>query len=584
MFSKPKWVSAVSLYCGASAMATLAIPNHYSAIAAERNPDQYQHVLILSIDGLHGADITDPKLQSDLFNIRSLEQTGVTYTNAFTSKPSDSFPGTMAYLTGASPKTTGVYYDVSYDRQLTAPGGTAASPRGTVVPYDESIDKNPDLLSGGGDFSVGSIDLAKLPQDCTSGTCNPVYPHNYLQTNTIFDVAKAAGLHTAFSDKHPAYDLVNGPSGKAVGDLFTPEINAKVALEDGKLVDQSTAQNPASLTFNTVTNNVKTTEAYDDLKVNAILNQIKGLNSLGTIKNGVPAIFGMNFQAVSVAQKSKTGGIDVNSNGNENPSAEFTDALTHTDKSIGQILDALKQNNLFDSTLVIVLAKHGQNPRLGSATLVKDSLIPDTLKAAGIEVAQATQDDVSLLWLKDQSKASEANRLLEELKAQNKTCGGTVQQNCNPGIDKIFFGDKLEYAGFGNPLQNRRTPDLIVKLKPGFILVGNLASTVKRAEHGGLSKDDTHVALIVGSSGLPTNLRGKIQAEKVMTTQIAVTALDALGLNSDKLEGAKIENTQALPGLSINDPRKCRSERGLQVCWTPSASSWEFPLPNYRRN
>jgi len=45
-----------------------------------------------------------------------------------------------------------------------------------------------------------------------------------LRSNTIFEVVKASGGHTAWADKHPAYDLVNGPSGKGVDDLYTPEI------------------------------------------------------------------------------------------------------------------------------------------------------------------------------------------------------------------------------------------------------------------------------------------------------------------------------------------------------------------------
>ncbi|MHC5833835.1 MAG: hypothetical protein ACYT04_000000102010, partial [Nostoc sp.] len=89
--------------------------------------------------------------------------------------------------------------------------------------------------------------------------------------------------------------IANGPSGKGVDDFYAPEINAKVALENGKLVDQSTAQNPANLTFKTTTKDTKLTEAYDDLKVNAILNQISGNNSLGTTKPGTPNLFGMNF-------------------------------------------------------------------------------------------------------------------------------------------------------------------------------------------------------------------------------------------------------------------------------------------------
>ncbi|MBN3948593.1 MAG: alkaline phosphatase family protein [Nostoc sp. NMS7] len=286
-----------------------------------KHPGKFKSVLLLSIDGLRQADLEDRKLQQYLPNINSLRQTGISYTNAFTSTPSDSFPGVLNYLTGASPKTTGVYYDDTYSRILSDKPG---SPAGIEVEFAENIDKNSDLLSGGGNFGINSIDASKLPVDSNG---NRVYPHNYLKVNTIFEVAKASGLHTAFIDKHPAYDIANGSSGKGVDDFYAPEINAKVALENGKLVDQSTAQNPANLTFKTTTKDTKLTEAYDDLKVNAILNQIAGNNSLGITKPGTPNLFGMNFQALSVAQKdaSNNGGIATNGT----PSSGLIDALEH---------------------------------------------------------------------------------------------------------------------------------------------------------------------------------------------------------------------------------------------------------------
>jgi hypothetical protein len=40
-------------------------------------------------------------------------------------------------------------------------------------------------------------------------------------------VVRAKGGRTAWADKHPAYDLVNGPSGKGVEDLYTPEITKR---------------------------------------------------------------------------------------------------------------------------------------------------------------------------------------------------------------------------------------------------------------------------------------------------------------------------------------------------------------------
>jgi hypothetical protein len=69
------------------------------------------------------------------------------------------------------------------------------------------------------------IDPAKLPVD--PKTCKPVYPHLYIKVNTIFEVARQHELRTAWSDKHPAYKILDSPSGTGVQDLFTPEINSQ---------------------------------------------------------------------------------------------------------------------------------------------------------------------------------------------------------------------------------------------------------------------------------------------------------------------------------------------------------------------
>ena len=65
------------------------------------------------------------------------------------------------------------------------------------------------LLNGG-----GGIDPNNLPQEGgreRAAWSPTLFPHNYLRDNTIFQVVRAAGGYTAWSDKHPAYDLVNGP-------------------------------------------------------------------------------------------------------------------------------------------------------------------------------------------------------------------------------------------------------------------------------------------------------------------------------------------------------------------------------------
>ncbi len=207
-------------------------------------PGPDQHVLLLSVDGLHQADLTDPQLQSSLTNIENLQDNGVTYSNAYTTSPSDSFPGTLAYLTGANPGTTGVFYDDSYSRTLLPPGSSSNATPGTEVTYFEAVDKNSALLSGGGNFDASSIDPNKLP--INPQTNQVVYPNQFLQTNTIFDVASQAGLYTAFSDKHPAYQIADGNNPSAINDLYTPEINSTTALLDnstGKTVDANALLN-----------------------------------------------------------------------------------------------------------------------------------------------------------------------------------------------------------------------------------------------------------------------------------------------------------------------------------------------------
>src|SRR5262249_22798664 len=127
----------------------------------------------------------------------------------------------------------------------------------------------------------------------------------------------------------------------------------------------------------------------------------------GRQKVGVPAIFGMNFQAVSVAQKVPGGGY---LNGGTQFSGELAGALDFVDQSLGRMVDELEKQRLFATTEIIVTAKHGQSPINRDAYLkVSPKTIPAIVDsvAAGL-TAHATQDDVSLLWLSDQSKTDAA--------------------------------------------------------------------------------------------------------------------------------------------------------------------------------
>jgi hypothetical protein len=454
------------------------------------------HVLLLSIDGLHALDLERFIAANPGSALAGLAQRGTTYTQASASRPSDSFPGLLALVTGGGPATTGVWYDDAYDRTLSAPGSDCST-KGTEVVLDESIDKDPTAVDGG-----GGIDPALLPLDPAKG-CTPVYPHDRLRVNTIFEVVRDNGGLTAWADKHPAYDLVNGPSGKGVDDLYTPEV-ASVPVE------------------------VVPTEGNDDLKVTAILNQINGLDHTGQQQVGVPAVFGMNFQAVSVAQKDAGGGY-LDALGT--PSTELEQALEHTDASIGKMLDELNTKGLLDATTVIVTAKHGQSPIDPSQRRIIDkAAIPSVVNAvADGLVAQATQDDVSLLWLTDQSKTPDAVALLSA-------------QAPSLGLQKILAGDSLKLM-FDDPTSDPSTPDIIGLPNTGVIYTSPTGTKI--AEHGGFSTDDTNVALVIAG---PSVGQGVIKSP-VETTQVAPTILAALGIDPGLLQAVQAEHTAVLPSL-----------------------------------
>jgi hypothetical protein len=175
-------------------------------------------VLLISVDGMHQVDLAGWIAANPTSTLAKLAASGVQYNEARTTTPSDSFPGTLALTTGGTPKSTGVYYDDSYDRTIYPPGQGCTGSPGSEAIFDESIDHDSTQLFSGG------IDPALLPHQMgRSGRCELVYPHDFVKVNTIFEVIKAAGGYTAWSDKHPAYEMLNGPSGAGVDDLYTPE-------------------------------------------------------------------------------------------------------------------------------------------------------------------------------------------------------------------------------------------------------------------------------------------------------------------------------------------------------------------------
>src|SRR6202035_4560653 len=101
------------------------------------------------------------------------------------------------------------------------------------------------------------------------------------------------------------------------------------------------------------------------LKVQAILNEIDGLSHDGKAPKPVPNVFGMNFQAVSVGQKLHEMSIKVTGGykeGDGTPPPALLTEIKFVDASIGRFVTELKRQGLYQTTAIIISAKHGQSP------------------------------------------------------------------------------------------------------------------------------------------------------------------------------------------------------------------------------
>jgi hypothetical protein len=548
------------------ALVALALVSLFSVTAAAQANGKYQHVLLISIDGMHALDfancskgVASSGNQTYCPHLASLSATGVHYLQAFTPKPSDSFPGLTAQITGGTPRSAGIFYDVSYDRALSPParttpygivGGEKLCPSviGTQVGFDEEIDYNYLALDSGkpnGSSGINGINPDYLPRDPKNG-CKPVYPHNYIRDNTIFNVVKNAGGYTAWSDKHPSYDFTNGPSGDGVDDLWSPEINSvPVAIPSVQGCNPLPDPGAAKRT-NAWTDSFQNIRCYDQYKVQAVLNWIDGKTHDGSASAPVPAVFGMNFQTVSVGEKlvepslSLTGGY-LDALGT--PSDSLLAEIQYVDTAVGQMVTELTKQGLIDSTLIIVSAKHGQSPVDPNRVLripaddpsdePPSQILSPSGVGPGLPVAQADEDDISMLWLTDQS--------------QTLSSVTTLMANENLfGQGEIFAGPSLTLQ-FNDPLVDSRTPDIIIAPNVGVIYTGGKA---KVAEHGGFAYDDRNVLLIVSNPKYrPTTFNDMVE-----TRQIAPTILKALGLNPNLLTAVQSEHTETLPGLPFTQP------------------------------
>ena len=511
------------------------------------------HVLLISVDGMHQQDLTWFVKHFPNSTLASLDRRGIEYRDARTPFPSDSFPGMVGQVTGGDPRVTGIYYDDTWNHDVFPAGTTKCSgpAPGGEAPYTEALDIDQTRLDAGQGLAglPGSILLmtsnplevinpAALPVD--PATCKPIFPNQYLKVNTIFNVATDHGLRTAWSDKHPAYQALSGPSGKGVTDYFTPEINSNAI---GFTTGDWTTDNAATM-------------QYDSYKVHAVLNWIDGLDHSGHKQVGVPAIFGMNFQTVSTAQKlptsdGLTGGYLP---GGKIPGPLLVRALNYINTEVGMMVTEIAKQGLASSTAIIISAKHGQSPTDPNALArVPDSPILSAINAAWAAthpsnpnlVIFSTNDDGMLLWLSDRSQTAAnfvKNYLLTHSAAANNINDQPITVSSS-GLRKVYAGAQSAKF-FGIPNSDPRHPDVLGIVQHGVVYTGG---TAKIAEHGGFDTQDRNVPILVVTPGLK---HGRSNAAQVETTQIAPTILSLLGLNPRELQAVQIENTRVLPGLN----------------------------------
>jgi arylsulfatase A-like enzyme len=132
--------------------------------------------------------------------------------------------------------------------------------------------------------------------------------------------------------------------------------------------------------------------------------------------------------------------------------------IESVDTSIGDIVNALKDRGIYDDTLIIITAKHGGSPIDPTRYVADGANTPATLLGTRIPYSEsplnptgigATEDDVSVLWLKKGESVTSAVELLE----QNATA---------IGLGQIYYGPSLalnyNVGGWGRGrIRGRRT-------------------------------------------------------------------------------------------------------------------------------
>jgi arylsulfatase A-like enzyme len=203
---------------------------------------------------------------------------------------------------------------------------------------------------------------------------------------------------------------------------------------------------------------------------------------------------------------------------------------------------ALKRARIYDDTLLIVTAKHGDSPIDPTRYVADGNNTPATLLGSAIPYSEsplnttgigATEDDVSVLWLNKGASVADALALLEN-------------DATAIGMGEIYYGPTLwlNYnVGGWDAGQDPRTPDIIVTPNVGVTYSG---STTMIGDHGGFARDDTNVLLLIANP----RFRAQTVWSATTTAQVAPTVLEALALEPQALDAVRIEGTAVLPEVA----------------------------------
>jgi hypothetical protein len=226
-------------------------------------------------------------------------------------------------------------------------------------------------------------------------------------------------------------------------DYYSPEVDSNVVALPGVHTSQDIScatirDSLADLT--SWTNSFENIQCYDGIKVNALLNEIAGKTHTGGAAK-IPVLFGMNFQSVYIGESVYEPGTGNGGylNAAALPSSALVKQIEYVDAAMGDIWNALHAAGIYQDTLIIITAKHGESPIDPALYVANGSNTPATLLGPVIPPSEspltpggigATEDDVSVLWLKKGASVDSAVALLEKNAAAI-------------GLGQIFYGPTL---------------------------------------------------------------------------------------------------------------------------------------------